>query len=214
MVFVSPSLEVLINALDLLLLARVHTCSGSVDKKFGRVYSSLQPNFMRILISISSVNLVLVVFVSPSLEVLKNALVLLLLARVYTGVCAYQSCSTYLDHGLILAASIFRHGRRLLYLFDYVSIFIWCSLCLHWATGYFPDRSILILVASIIRHGLVSLLYLFDDVDNFIVVVFRCPSFLVGGLYLPFSCRLCFFFGGRYARTSISLAQFLEPRNF
>ena len=39
------------------------------------------------------------------------------------------------------------------------------------------------LVASIIRHGLVSLLYLFGDVDNFMAVVFRCPSFLDGSLY-------------------------------
>lgn len=51
------------------------------------------------------------------------------------------------------------------------------------------------MAASIIRHGL-SFLYLFDDVDNFIVVVFQCHvrPFRMAVSVLPFSCRLCVYF--------------------
>jgi hypothetical protein len=61
---------------------------------------------------------------------------------------------------------------------------------------YSPDQHIFHLVAQLIRPGISIFLYLFDDVDNFIVVVFQCHvrPFRMAVSVLPFSCRLCVYF--------------------
>lgn len=64
MVFVGPSLEVLIHALDLLLIARVYTCSEVLIKLWAWL-SQLAGQFCSIFNSDIISSLVLVVFVSP-----------------------------------------------------------------------------------------------------------------------------------------------------